>query len=272
MCVMCFSPAGTVPTTEQLTNACASNPDGFGWAVRTDDGIITGRTMDDANGIDRFLDLRGKWMQYDATFHARITTHGETRLDNNHPHRVGDKRTVLFHNGCLPINIPKGETRSDTRIFAEDRLTRMGLEVLDHKKRRRGLEKWMSGSKMIVMTSRYDMRKQTYILNESAGLWDDGMWWSNTSYQQAPRWTYAWTTKDDQEYAKWWSDNQRRPFDDGVTCLNPDCRITWTSDSEANDKGVCQSCWRCLDCGYEQGECFCYDATWKRAPEVRWAK
>ena len=274
MCVICYAPANTIPTEDQLENACLSNPDGFGWAVRTDDGIITGRTMDADNGIDRFLDLRGKWMQYDATFHARITTHGETRLDNNHPFRVGDKRTVLFHNGMLPINLPKGETRSDTRVFAEDRLTKMGLGTLDNKKYRRGLEKWMSGSKMVIMTERYDMRKQTYILNEKDGKWDHGLWWSNDSYKTKPRWMTTWTRQDDEEYAKWWSENYhtKRTFDDGVQCLNPECNITWTSDSESNEKAVCQSCWRCLDCGFEQGECFCYDVAWKRAPEVRWAK
>ena len=273
MCVICYAPAGTIPTEEHLQNSNQSNPDGFGWAVRTDDGIITGRTMDSDKGIDRFLDLRGKWMQYDATYHARITTHGETTIDNAHPFRVGDKRSVLFHNGTLPINLPKGETRSDTRIFAEDRLTHMGLEVLDHKKRRKGLEKWMQYSKMVIMTERYDMRRQTYILNEEYGKWDNGMWWSNDSYKTAPRWAMAWTKEDDRNYAKWWSENYtRRPYDDGVTCINPDCKITWTSDSDANEKAVCQSCWRCLDCGFDQQECFCYDSKWRRTPEARWAR
>lgn len=272
MCVICYMPAGETPTEAQLENACYSNPDGFGWAVRTDDGIKTGRTMDMFKAIDRFLDLRNKWLQYDATFHARITTHGETRIDNNHPFRVGDKRTVLFHNGMLPINVPKGEERSDTRIFAEDRLTRMGLEVLDHRKRRKGLEKWMTGSKMVIMTDRYDMKKQTYILNEGAGIWDDGLWWSNSSYLSVPKWMTTWTKKDDDEYAAWWSENYKRGFDEGVQCMNPDCGITWTSDSDANEKGVCQSCWRCLDCGHDEAECLCYNASWRKAHATRWAK
>ena len=273
MCVICHSPAGTIPTESQLINSNLSNPDGFGWAVRTDDGIITGRTMDSDKGVDRFLDLRAKWMQYDATYHARITTHGATKIENNHPFRVGDKRSVLFHNGMLPINLPKGETRSDTRIFAEDRLTHMGLEVLDNKKRRKGLESWMRGSKMIIMTERYDLKNQTYILNESDGQWDNGMWWSNSSYKSAPVWAMKWGQQDDIDYKHWWegqgSDN---PYRDGVQCMNPACGLTWDVDSTSNIKAVCQSCWRCLDCGWDQQECFCYDSKWRKQPEARWVR
>ena len=274
MCVISYMPAGTIATTSHLTNSGLSNPDGFGWAVRAKDGIITGRTMDLEKAIDRFTDLRNRHMDGDATFHARITTHGDTVIDNNHPFRVGDERTVLFHNGMLPINLPKGETRSDTRIFAEDRLTHMGLEVLDNKKRRHGLEKWMRGSKMVIMTTRYDMRKQTYLLNEDAGLWEDGIWWSNTSYQTAPKWMQsAVAALSNTDYSDWWEENfNSRPYDEGVQCLNPDCGITWTSDSDAAEKGVCQSCWRCLDCGFENGECFCYTPSYKREPATRWAK
>ena len=281
MCVISYLPAGITTTENYLQNAVASNPDGFGWAVRTNDKIITGRTMDPQRGIDRFMELRSRHMGHDATFHARITTHGTTELSNVHPFRVADERTVLFHNGTLPINVAKGDHRSDTRIFAEDRLPHMGLEALDSKKRRKGLEKWMGWSKMVIMTTRSDMKNTAYILNEDDGHWNDGAWWSNSSYLTHPK--YAYTARAvfgkeserDDEYARWWAENFNtpiKPFDEGVQCINPECGITWTSDSEANEKGVCQSCWRCLDCGYDQQGCFCYDSTWRRSPHVRWAR
>lgn len=257
MCVICYVPSGTTPTESQLDNACLSNPDGFGFIVRTDDGLVTGRSMDYDKAIDRFLDLRAKHPQHDAAFHARITTHGQTRLDNNHPFRVGDKRTALMHNGMLPIDVPKGDDRSDTRIFAEDRLTKMGLGVLDNKKQRKALAKWMRGSKMVIMSTRDDLQKPTYILNESDGLWDDGIWWSNTSYSRAPSWSRAW----DKDYVHWWeaaaATDDDDHFDDGMQCLNPACGIVWTRNSKSNKIGICQSCYRCLDCGYGSNDCWC---------------
>ena len=256
MCVICYMPAGITPTEDQLDNACLSNPDGFGFIVRTDDGLITGRSMSHDRAVDRFLDLRAKHPQHDAAFHARITTHGKTVIDNNHPFRVGDKRTALMHNGMLPIDVPKGDDRSDTRVFAEDRLTKMGLAVLDNKKQRRALEKWMTGSKVVIMSVRDDLKRPTYILNEADGLWDDGIWWSNSSYDRAPSWT-RWS----KDYTHWWeaaaADEDEDYFDDGMQCLNPACGIVWTKGSKSAKTGICRSCYNCLDCGYGSNDCWC---------------
>ena len=268
MCVICYAPAGATPTEDQLTNSTLSNPDGFGWMVRTaDNKIVTGRTMDAANGIDRFLDLRVKHPDQDAAFHARITTHGKTMIDNNHPFRVGDKRTVLMHNGMLPIDVPKGDDRSDTRLFAEDRLTKMGLGILDNKKERKALQKWMQGSKMVIMTSRADLKQSTYILNENAGHWENGIWWSNSSYEDKP--TYTWPSK----YS--WERYTGDPYADldGDQCMNPDCGINWTVTSDSAIKGVCQACYRCLDCGHDEIECLCYGpgSAWRKT-DYRWSR
>jgi len=247
MCIICYSPSGTELTESQLVNSNSNNPDGFGWAVRTPNGIVTGKTMDGDQAIESFLDLRSRYAEFDAVYHARITTHGETVIENNHPFHVGDNRTVLVHNGMLPITPPKGDLRSDTRIFAEDRLTRMGIGVLDKSKEFAKLERWMSGSKMVVMTTRDDMNKDTYILNESAGVWDKGLWFSNSTYTYLGR--YLWASE--------LTDSTR--LDSDVECANPECGLLWDSESDSVIGGVCFNCWHCIDCGADSVSCFCYN-------------
>jgi len=255
MCIICYSPAGFMPTEGQLNNCNASNPDGFGWAVRTPDKIITGRTMNPNTAIERYMELRSKWIDFDAVYHARITTHGPTMLENNHPFRVGDERTILAHNGMLPIEPAKGDRRSDTRIFAEDILTRRGVGTLDKPKEFKKFEKWMKGSKMVIMTSRDDMLQPTYILNEDDGLWDEGMWFSNTSYMPyVSRYPNGWSYMlSDEYYVRDSSD-----LDFGVECLNPECGIVWGESSESAVSGVCRTCWHCVDCGSDSLECLCH--------------
>lgn len=152
----------------------------------------------------------------------------------------------------LPIDVPKGDTRSDTRVFAEERLPRLGLGVLDKPKSRRKLEKWASGSKLVIMTERADMRKPVYILNESSGEWHEGMWFSNSTYSYASRW-YSTTMNN----ASAWDDYE-------IECLNPNCGAMYTYDSPSIANGVCSWCNSCLDCGYGTGDCFCYvPANWQ---------
>ena len=242
MCIICYSPADTIPSEMELVNCNSNNPDGFGWAVRTPNGIVTGKTMDSDSAINQFLELKSKWIGYDAVYHARITTHGVTALENNHPFYVGDDRTILVHNGMLPIDVAKGDTRSDTRIFAENVLPSRGLGVLDKPKARRKLEKWMTGSKMVIMSSRSDLRESSYILNESSGVWDQGIWFSNSSY------TYL---------NKWWQNYAVVDPADSLWCIG--CETSWDQDSEPAYTGICSTCFTCLDCYESRDYCFCYN-------------
>jgi glutamine amidotransferase len=119
------------------------------------------------------------------------------------------------------------------------------LRVLDKAKSRRKLERWMQGSKMVIMSTRSDLRKDTYILNEDAGVWDNGIWYSNATYSYPSRW--LWTTGAD------------TGLDLGVECLSPECGVVWDSLSDSVNYGICDRCNSCLDCGEGWLECLCYD-------------
>ena len=131
MCLLCVMEPGSIPTRQQLKNAADSNPHGYGYAFLTEDRIITGRGMDADEVIDRFLRIREGFPNTWAMFHARYTTHGATDKANCHPFRVGGSPDIVIgHNGILPVDVPKHEDRSDTRIFAEDILPDL-VEWLD---------------------------------------------------------------------------------------------------------------------------------------------
>ena len=258
---------------DQIKNSNRSNPDGFGWAVRTPQGIVRGHSMNPSDATDKFMDLRSRYPDFDAVYHARITTHGKTNLSNCHPFTVGDERTVLAHNGMLPITPAKGDDRSDTRVFAEDMLTRKGLGILDRASSFKKIQKWMSGSKMVIMTERGDMLKDHYILNENAGTWDNGLWFSNSSYKEAiyPKYhvgskSHSW----DSDYSYMLSDEydgedlhgymaEDDSIDEGFECFNPACGIVWSARSESAVGGICRSCKHCMDCGDSKLQCMCYN-------------
>jgi glutamine amidotransferase len=258
-----------MPTDDQLTCACANNPDGFGYAVHTGKTIITGRGMNHDDVIDRFLTVREKYISGWAMFHARFTTHGETVKENCHPFRVGGStETILAHNGILSnVKIPTGDKRSDTRVFAEDLLPKR-LNILDNKKRFKKLEKWASGSKVAVFTTDRRLNKAVYIINEKLGNWDnEGLWWSNGSYQQS-YYTYArpknvWVPSHDIANGsnKYVIDGEdiTEFVEEGMACSF--CGHFFAESDYHH--GYCQTCWVCLECQDFEESCMCYRPAYK---------
>lgn len=171
-----------------MDGAC-QNPDGFGYAIMDDKGgIISNRTMKAEDSVNEFLEMRAKYPDGYAMWHCRIATHGVKTVDNCHPFTLGDdKLTYLGHNGILSLTPKEGDTRSDTAIFAQDILPTIGgVEALDNPFLVHLLEKWMLGSKVVVITVNPLAKKNIYILNKSAGNVDkDEIWWSNASHRGA---------------------------------------------------------------------------------------
>ena len=186
MCVIAFSPSPpTHPSREQLVRACEANPDGFGWAVIAGPEIITHRTMDATEAIDSYLDTVAE-ATGPSLFHARIASHGTVTVENCHPFMVGgDPDVVLAHNGILDINPGPFDTRSDTAILADHVLPRSGIETLDTDPD--AWEQWIGpGNRIVVLSTSPRLAHSAYLLNGSAGAWDNGVWWSNQSYLPRP--------------------------------------------------------------------------------------
>lgn len=254
MCLLMVAGPNATPTEQQLRCACQNNPDGFGYAIHLGDKIITNKGMDYIGLLDEFYADREKYPDAWVMFHARLTTHGKTNKSNCHPFRVGNSdKLILAHNGILPLKMPITEHRSDTRFFAEEVLPRWGVELLDNPKRFAGVEKWASGSKLVIFSALKKLQKPVYIINEASGKWVDGVWWSNSSYQYQYNWySYKGATKpltygaadkyDDMDY-------------DSFTCQI--CEQVATEN--AFHTGICETCYSCLDCGQIGEHCLCYN-------------
>ena len=252
MCLLVVASPNSTPRKKDLECASCNNPHGFGFAVVTPTGIITGRGMSSKKVIKKFLEVRKEFPNSYAMFHARYATHGVKNEDNCHPFKVPSKYdTYLAHNGILDINISAGDRRSDTRIFAEDTLFAMGgVTALDDAHVWTMVSKWALGSKIVVFTLDPDANDQCYIINENAGHWDnEGMWWSNSTYKESTWSTYLGTPSKSSALA----------LNDGGYEELGECAHCLAVAFEDANPYYCEMCMACYDCsGTYSDTCLCW--------------
>jgi hypothetical protein len=248
MCLLTFVPAGVMPDITALWHGSQVNTDGHGFAVVDGNHVVVRRGMDAERMLEEFLAARHRHPDGPALFHSRLGTHGGHGVDNCHPFAVGgDARTVLAHNGILPAAVrpAKGDRRSDTRIAAEDFLPAFG--PLRLRRTRLRLERWMTPhNKMVILTVDRRFKQRSYILNETSGTWDRGIWYSNDGYLPASprRWShthpYGWETGSSLSPG-------RTPSRCGCCGFILDPR-----------DDACPDCGWCLECGEMPPDCWCY--------------
>jgi hypothetical protein len=237
-----------MPDTSALLNGVYVNDDGHGFAIVTGDQLIIRRGMDAEAMIRAFDAARRRHPDGPALFHSRFSTHGHTGVGNCHPFPVGgDTRTVLAHNGVLPaiVRPARGDTRSDTRIAAEDYLPEFGS--LRTRRSRMRFERWMTPhNKMVILTVDPRFKERAYILNETSGTWDGRIWYSNDGYLPPPP-QASWPLDGDTS----WNLPRARAADDLDRCGMCRAVIDVTEDE-------CRYCGRCFDCGELPEDCGCY--------------
>lgn len=281
MCMLCVVPPNVIPSRDMLENSALNNPHGFGFAIviPSEKRIHVERTMNADTSIARFIKMRGIYPEGYAMWHARFATHGSTTVDNCHPFQVGnDSKTYLAHNGILPIIEPTGDTRSDTRIFAEDLLPSIGgVASLDNLQVQNLIEDFTSGSKVCVLTVHPDAKFQCYLFHEEKGWRDDSnVWWSNDScYLPKP---YSYTS----DYGNKWYSTKPLDFlsttkDDGIFYECEVCELV-IDDEQLLEAGLgddyCPQCGCCYQCATYMTDDLCYkggaDSQWKYK-QVGWA-
>jgi glutamine amidotransferase len=268
--MLCVVPPNVIPSREKLENSALNNPHGFGFAIviPSEKRIHAERTMNADTSINRFLQMRTLHPEGYAMWHARFATHGTTTVDNCHPFRVGgDRKTYLAHNGVLPILEPKGDNRSDTRIFAEDLLPAIGgVASLDNDQVVNLIEDFTTGSKVAILTVDPRAKYQCYLFHEEKGWRDDsGVWWSNDSCYLPKPYTYTSNT--------WYS---AKPLDfvtkHEESQVFYECKVCdlIVDDEQLLEAGVgddyCPQCGCCYDCNTYMTDCLCYKGSNADAP------
>lgn len=200
MCVIVMQPAGKILSGNKFRNCWSRNRDGGGYAFINDEGGLTvkkgffvEKEMLEEYRVDHEAQPKSPFL-----LHFRISTSGLINADNCHPHWVRED-LVMAHNGH--ITGYGSSEQSDTLEFVATILKNMPdrfeeQEVLNHL-----VESYISGDKMVLFRN----DGEYVILNEEKGNWQDGLWFSNKSWEKKPA------------PKQWMGWNKGKPVTKGVT-------------------------------------------------------
>jgi len=173
MCLIAYVPANKQMPETYFRAAAKDNSDGIGFMS--------------ADGVEKFLGrkmVKRAWRYarqlHDANVeyavHFRWATHGRVALTNTHPFKTPDGNAYVMHNGILTDYTPEDKygDESDTRRLVS---VMVGVDVTadpDYWTKLADHIGW--SNKLCVMSWDGQFR----IVNEDAGDWIDGIWYSQT--------------------------------------------------------------------------------------------
>ena len=248
MCLLSFHDEGVTADYDTMSGGAVNNPDGFGFAVHTGDRILRGRGLEfDRVYSDYLTAMRSGGV---SMFHHRWATHGAISKKNCHPFYVGgDSRTLLGHNGILPVSIPVGDQRSDTRLFADKVLPALGgLGALEGDTLSAELSKVVAGNRLVILTTDPTASADWFIIGEASGHWVGRSWFSNYSYVPyvVPKYQGLYTSTIS-------GISSRAELSEDTRFYSDQCAACWTwLDFEPDELGVfapCPVCASCVLCG-----------------------
>ncbi len=184
MCIIIVRPPGGHLKRKELKEAFRINDDGAGFMFDApgSDGTNEVRVLKGWFGFRKFYKTFRDYEELypDSTFvlHMRIGTSGLKDAANCHPFSVC-KDVGFAHNGVMHLLGDK--VRSDTREFVEDVLMKLPHGWWDNEKVIAAITECAdkSSSKYVMLVS----DGSYYIFNEIMGHWNEGCWYSNSSYK-----------------------------------------------------------------------------------------
>lgn len=236
MCIIAVIPKGKKITEETFYTMWENNPDGAGMLYSYNGKLTVQKEL---------LNPDALWIKYvKATalnvpimLHFRIGTSGAMDEYNIHPFKVSD-HLYFAHNGILSIQVPKDSKENDTQIFNNSILKNLPSGFI-HNKGIMSLIKTTigSGNKFVF----YDSKGNIKIVNKSAGIVKDGIWYSNRTFE-AMVYTKYFSTKWDNETegvigGKWNYPTHKR--DECECCGNLTSTLKFNREYNAN---VCTEC------------------------------
>lgn len=210
-----------------LINSAKNNPDGFGIVAKLNGKIEVEKTLDSSKGIDIIRKLEKDNAEFLA--HFRLTTHGETNLENTHPFEIRDEVFVV-HNGVIPIDIVD-KKMSDTFHFAQ--LMKKNLRSLSKRSIQRFMRKnhsFTKSSKFAFLGKSLDM----LIFNKEKGKELEGVWYSNVFSLNSRFSSFSYSSYSSSAYYQ-----NRRGYDRNHLYLGNSDFIEYIIDKCLDDSGKC---------------------------------
>lgn len=178
MCIAIWKPEEKIISKETLARCFKANPDGAGYMYSADGKLHMKKGF---FNFDDFYNEYVKDEEHQCLIHFRIKTHGEISVENCHPFIITNN-IGFIHNGI--ISGYGSATQSDTLLFNEEILkpivTTYGKKSLWSAHFKKLIEAAIGYSKLVFLTS----SGESIIYNEQKGEWDEGVWYSNTSYKE----------------------------------------------------------------------------------------
>lgn len=187
MCIAIYKPADKKLSKETLEICWDANPDGAGF-MYVHNGSL--RIKKGFMSFDRFFASFNNLQHKSAVLHFRIKTHGKVDEHNTHPFYV-DKTLGFIHNGIISkVSTTSNKEMSDTWHFNESILKplfKLNEKFIDNEAIQELIDSYIGASKLVFM----DKNENVWIINEGLGNWDEGIWYSNSSYKPFTKTIYS---------------------------------------------------------------------------------
>ena len=181
MCIIAIQPLGVKIKESTLKNCWDANKDGAGIMYVENGKLIVNKVM---QSFQEFMKVKkhADKMGCNIVMHFRIATSGGINERNCHPFKVNND-LYFCHNGILDIDVPLNSTINDTQIFNNSFMRGLPDNFVQNDTIMNLIEFTIGNRNKFVFM---DASGQFYILNENAGTWDNGAWFSNNSYKSSP--------------------------------------------------------------------------------------
>jgi hypothetical protein len=185
MCIAILNTKGATLKKQLLSNCWENNGDGAGILyIDNYNQLQTFKTLDSFDEFyENYISIKQTFGRRNMLLHFRISTHGTINEENCHPFIVDDN-VGFIHNGMIS-NVPDSVQYSDTNMLNRTLLQKMKVgfeqddDVLDFLMSLIG-----SGNKLVFLNK----NNEWSIVNETAGHWHLGCWFSNDSYKAVNDW------------------------------------------------------------------------------------
>ena len=180
MCIIAAIPSNQQVTKSTLRRCWENNPHGGGFMFTDGKKVQTFKEMSSFKRYWKaFTDAKSNNPESAFVCHFRISTHGRINETNCHPFLVNSK-LGFAHNGIIR-NAPVHDDYSDTYMFNEHILKPLADGFLNNAAIVSLIKEYIgSGSKLAFLSS----DNKITLINEKAGEWSDGVWYSNGGYKE----------------------------------------------------------------------------------------